>query len=716
MPIARFEMPDGRVARFEVPEGTTPEQAQAMIAQSLKGAAVDNTAPSKLKGSSVGGIAMGLRDAVDAGAQMLRRAVPEGVGQAVDEFGNKMADLGLPVARSSGVAGVDQIVNTANQEYEQSRKLAGRDGIDLARIGGNIANPINRVVPMSGATSTGGVALRAGAQGAISGAFSPVVDSKDFASDKLTQVGIGGAAGAAGGALVDKLAQGIGNVWAKFRASPVYNQMTGTGPAQNPTLLIEEAAKQSGVDLAQIPQSMRQRIFVEADKALKTGKMPDMTAVLRQAEGKAVLGDDAELMLGQATRDPQQFTVEMDLRGVQGAGKKIADRLNLQNQRLIEKVAGMGAKGAPDAYDAGAAGIKSLRTYDENLSKGVRDAYNAFRNATGATVDVPLEPLAQRLGEVVEKYGEANVPGAVRAQLGAYGLGGMKQTKVFDLLEADKLIKTINANMDPMKGPEMAALGELRSALNDSIKLAAEKGDSAAGPAADLLKTALKAARERFQLHEKLPALADAVKNPRAQERFVRDYVTSKTASIDTVNMLAKTLDPEAMDAVRRNVLSDILEKAAPGAGRGSDAAIFSQSGYNNALESIGERKLAVLFGQDGAAKLRQVGRVAEWAQKQPKGAAVNNSNTGAAVMNLLQGLAGKSDSTVLNKLSALPGVNIIRDSVGKSLDEASVGKALAAQIPKSSPQLSEYEVNALRAYLPLVGGAAGVSAASSVR
>lgn len=31
MPIARFEMPDGRVARFEVPEGTTPEQAQAMI-------------------------------------------------------------------------------------------------------------------------------------------------------------------------------------------------------------------------------------------------------------------------------------------------------------------------------------------------------------------------------------------------------------------------------------------------------------------------------------------------------------------------------------------------------------------------------------------------------------------------------------------------------------------------------------------------------------
>ena len=31
MPIARFQLPDGRIARFEVPEGTTPEQAQVMM-------------------------------------------------------------------------------------------------------------------------------------------------------------------------------------------------------------------------------------------------------------------------------------------------------------------------------------------------------------------------------------------------------------------------------------------------------------------------------------------------------------------------------------------------------------------------------------------------------------------------------------------------------------------------------------------------------------
>lgn len=36
MPIARFQMPDGRIARFEVPDGTTPEQAQQGILAHLE--------------------------------------------------------------------------------------------------------------------------------------------------------------------------------------------------------------------------------------------------------------------------------------------------------------------------------------------------------------------------------------------------------------------------------------------------------------------------------------------------------------------------------------------------------------------------------------------------------------------------------------------------------------------------------------------------------
>lgn len=36
MPIARFQMPDGKIARFEVPDGTSPAQAQQMVSQYVK--------------------------------------------------------------------------------------------------------------------------------------------------------------------------------------------------------------------------------------------------------------------------------------------------------------------------------------------------------------------------------------------------------------------------------------------------------------------------------------------------------------------------------------------------------------------------------------------------------------------------------------------------------------------------------------------------------
>ena len=35
MPIARFAMPDGRVARFEVPDGLSPEEAQDLVSSSI---------------------------------------------------------------------------------------------------------------------------------------------------------------------------------------------------------------------------------------------------------------------------------------------------------------------------------------------------------------------------------------------------------------------------------------------------------------------------------------------------------------------------------------------------------------------------------------------------------------------------------------------------------------------------------------------------------
>ena len=727
MPKYRITSPDGRTIEINAPDGATQDQAlEYAKSQWLKGPSAEPkaegpaTSPSKLKGSDLGGVFMGLRDAVDGGAQLLRRAVPSGVGQAVDDFGNSLADMGLPVARSSGVGGVDALVKAANSEYDDSRKMVGRDGVDLSRVAGNIINPVNRLVPIGGATSSVGVALRSGVQGLLSGLLQPVTDTNDYTSTKTGQTALGGLLGTGSGYALDKAAGAAASKFATMRERPGFPQWLG-GKPQAPVMAradqqLANAAAQQGVDLSAIPVGLRDQAKSTVVQALNAGKRVDARAAVRLAESKAVLGDDAGFMTGQATRDPQLFARELDVRGIQGAGKPVADRLALQNQRLIDSLAKKGARGAPDNYDAGKAAISSLQELDARMSAGITDAYNKFRGASGSSIDVPMQPLAQRLGEVLDSHGVENIPPAVLKRMQSYGLTGEKQTKVFDLLEADKLIKSINANYDPMKGPQASALGILRKGLSESIDLAESQTKGATGQSAELLRDALGQAKSRFALHESIPALEAAAKDRGAQEAFVNQYFTSKSASIDTVERLTKILSPEARDSVQRNVLAGILEKAAPGAVRGSDSAKFSQAGLRNALDSIGDRKLEILFGKEGLAQLRQIGRVAEWAQAQPAGSAVNNSNTGSAVANLMQGLAGKSGSPMMNKLTGLPGVNIIKNSLSQSLDESAARTAMAAKIPTAGAKVSPEEINALRRFMPGLGGLLGSTAAGGLR
>lgn len=71
MPIAKFQLPDGRVARFEVPDGTTPQQAEQLMAQYFAGPKPE-AAPTRTPGiieSGIGGakkLASSIRTAVES--------------------------------------------------------------------------------------------------------------------------------------------------------------------------------------------------------------------------------------------------------------------------------------------------------------------------------------------------------------------------------------------------------------------------------------------------------------------------------------------------------------------------------------------------------------------------------------------------------------------------------------------------------------------------
>lgn len=206
MPIARFEMPDGRIARFEVPEGTTPEQAQAMIAEALPAAQGERAAQPLSRTDKV---LQGIKDPISGGAQMLTKALPAGLVEAGNRLNNWLADKTGMVGRLPE-GGVDQQVREEEAQYQARRAAGGESGFDGYRTIGNVISPVNigiaATMPAAAATLPARMAAGA-AGGAVSAAFNPVTEG-DFSEEKKRQMAIGGAFGGATPALM----AGLGRV------------------------------------------------------------------------------------------------------------------------------------------------------------------------------------------------------------------------------------------------------------------------------------------------------------------------------------------------------------------------------------------------------------------------------------------------------------------------------------------------------------------------
>lgn len=708
MPTYRVTGPDGGTYEVNAPDGASEQDAIAYV-QGQQTKKVDMPAPgaSSLKGSAAGGAFMGLRDAVDAGAQMLRRAVPEGVGKAVDSFGNYLADAGLPVARSNGVAGVDAIVKGANKEYEDSRKLAGRDGIDLARIAGNVANPINRIVPMSGAASTAGVVGRAGLQGAISGLVTPVLNTDSFGTNKAAQVGLGAATGAAGGYVADKAIGLLGKgVNAAKRLTTSATDRLNAAQQSADEALARSAATQD-VDLSVIPEGILRGARDQVTRALQRNETIDPAAVLRAAEGRAVLGDEGALTLGQATRDPILYAREMNLRGIDGAGNALTDKFAAQNRALINSLNSRGATSAPGEMAAGQSLGDALRGYDASLRNNISELYGNARALNANEIPLDHRAFADTALTALDKEMKT---GFLPPQIQSIVNGVSKGDIPLNISTSEQIKSTLaeasRAANRAGDGNTVRALGIVRDALegaqppqgfqfggNQVVPAGAALPPSAPGVEAQAaFNAARSAARDRFGKLESVPALKAAV-DDMAPDKFFQKHVLSSSAR-DFDAMLK--LVPDQANTIRTQTLDFIKSKALGGAS--DEVGKFSQSAYNKALKQIGDTKLLSMFEPQEVAALKSIGRVAANIQAQPAGAAVNNSNTASAVMNLIGHMSGR--------VGSLPGLNIARNSVQQFMNERAVGNALSGQIPT---QAAEAGVNALRPRLLPYAGSGGL-------
>lgn len=652
MPVARFEMPDGRIGRFEVPEGTTPEQAQAMITQHVEGqskpgfgermnAAIKDV-PRQLGLTARYGLE-GLADFAGIAANPLAGSINAATGSNLlrtrDATSNLLDKIGLPKPETPR----ERVVGDA------SRMLAGGGGIVKgAQVVGKVAPA---VLPL---------AARPGLQAASAvGSGSAGGYTRETGGDETSQM----IAAVAGGlAMPGAVAGGQGLA----RKASNFAQSFRPVPA-NITIQINNAIEQAGFKPGNLPKPVMAQLERDVAASLQKGNLsPD--AVRRLVDYRLVGATPAR---GNLTLNPVDVTRQKNMSkiGANSSNPKLqglAMRENDNTGALIRNLNELGADTADDAFAGGQRVISGLEKTQKQAGSAIKFAYDNARNKTGLDAAIDQSAFTQRAGDLLkENLLEGSLPADVRRILNDAATGKMPLT-----VSTAEQIKTAMGNLQRSStdGSTRKAIGLVRQALDDAPLLQ--------GQGEDAIKafTAARGLNRNWRtLVEKTPAL-QALEDGVQPDKFVQQYIVqgSGKANVMDVARLKNAIkdSPDAIQAVRQQILAHLKAKAT--SGKPDEAMQFSQSGYNNAVSAIGERKLRMFFNKAEIDQLKSVGRVAMYEQIQPSGSAVNNSNSGALAVAKIFDFLG--DSKLVN---SIPFGNALVSQPAKSLSTSIQGGAV---------------------------------------
>jgi hypothetical protein len=161
----QVKLPDGTVANF--PDGMPAAEMEAVIQKQFPVQREEFGIAKRLL--------EGFNDPVYGAAQMADRFLVDPIRQAI----------------SPGATNMQDVMRQRNAEY-----VAPDDGLDMARMVGNVANPMAYMGPNRGVAALAGT-------GMVAGAAQPTeagMPLGDYAQQKAMQMGLGGAVGAAVGA------------------------------------------------------------------------------------------------------------------------------------------------------------------------------------------------------------------------------------------------------------------------------------------------------------------------------------------------------------------------------------------------------------------------------------------------------------------------------------------------------------------------------------
>lgn len=613
------------------------------------------TLSQKIVSSVPGRVLRGIGDPIDAAAQLLPRGL-----EFITSYGGLSPN---PVSEwfGSEAKKVDTGIAQAERGYQQAREATGSTGVDLARLGGNVVSPANYAIATklpAAATTTIGRMGQGALLGGIGGALSPVnvEENPDFASTKFGQVALGTLAGGAANPILGKLGDYVVSKLASVKKpTPMALQK-----------LTEDYARDAGLDWQSMSRDQQSALYEHAVKAAQAKYGDNAVAGMRAADFSSL---GMPYTLGQVTREPAQFALEKNL---SQTSPELTNRFADQARILRERMGGFSA-GAQNQQQGGSAIVNALRKIDESMQSSVSAAYKAARESAGKDVEIPLGGLANDFANVLDTYSENVLKSLPIKEFEQYGLLGGKQTKLFTVESADKLLKVINSNTsnDP-------AVNSALSALRGAIKKAVTQ-DAGAD---DVFAAARGEAAKRFKLQEAIPALQAAADNVANPDTFVDSFIVSRSAETGKVKALADLLRKDAPDAFAeaRSQIGSYLQRKAFGENPAGDGK-FNPAQYAKALREIGDGKLSAFFSPEELANLQRIGRVGSFMESVPAGRIPNTSGNWGAITSLLRSIPGAP--------TAITAGGAISDAMRKRMAEQA---ALSAQIPtKPTPEQIRY-------------------------
>lgn len=686
------ELADGR--RLEFPDGTDPSVIQKTVKGLVGQGSPSASTMQKVQASAPVRAVQGMRDPIDAGAQVLSRVSPDWLTNTLDYFPSMMRNSNSPLLQTIGESffadprakPTDQRIAETEKQYEAARQATGQDGFDGARLAGNIVSPVNAALaaklPAAAFSTTGRMAATGGVLGGIGGVLTPVSDEQgqaDFGTTKASQIGLGAATGAVLTPVLGKALEAAAPYIQKAITKITGPSATSSAQASLETdVILKKALDEIGQRFEDVPKAQMDILRRQVNDALKSGTKLDAAALLRKGDFE---GLGIPFTQGQITRDPTQYARERNLRGVAGIGDPLMQTFDLQNKGLQSKVGAL-ATGAVERTAAGEQISGVLKQADNQMRGHVSALYKTARDSSGKDLDVPLNGLAQDAAIIIDDFAD-KVPNAVRNKLAQYGiLKTGDQTKVFTFEEADKLLKTINDHV----GSD-AVTNKALSKLRDAVKNAMLNSGSD-----DVFSAARKAAADRFKLQDAIPALKAAANGDVAPDDFVRRFVLNGKA--DEVNRLAQVLkktSPDAYSQARAQIGAE-LQRAAFGENVAGDK-IFSPDRFAAKLREIGTEKLSAFFTELEIAGIKRAARAGAYINSIPGAAAVNTSNTASTALNLFGMIPGVRPALSAARAVAVP-----------ILNQRAVSGALSTEVPQSLPQPSPELIRRLQLGSGLVG------------